>query len=93
MDTATRVIAILADQALLRPDDLSDGMTLEEIGVDSLALAETIFAIEEAFDIHVPFNANEPAAEGFDLSTVGSVIAGVERLIRERDAGEVPGAA
>ena len=34
--------------------------TLEDLGIDSLGLVEAVFAIEEAFDIQVPFNANEP---------------------------------
>ena len=34
--------------------------TLDDLGIDSLGLVESIFAIEEAFDISVPFNANEP---------------------------------
>ena len=34
--------------------------TLEDLGIDSLGLVEAIFAIEEAFDIQVPFNANDP---------------------------------
>lgn len=81
MDVADRVIAILAEQALLEPSDVRPEMTLTEIGVDSLALVETIFAIEEAFDVAVPFNANDPAGGDFDISTVQSVIDGVERLV------------
>jgi len=45
---------------------------------------ESIFAIEEAFDISVPFNANEPEASDFDISSVGAIIAGIERLIAEQ---------
>ena len=37
----------------------------------SLGLVEAIFAIEEAFDIQVPFNANDPERSEFDISTVG----------------------
>ncbi|GAB1363747.1 hypothetical protein MASR1M32_29830 [Rhodobacter sp.] len=44
-------------------------------------MVEAIFAIEEAFGISVPFNANEPEASGFDISTVGAVVAGVRRLV------------
>ena len=35
-----------------------------------LGLVEAIFAIEEAFDIQVPFNANDPERSEFDISTV-----------------------
>lgn len=58
--------------------------TLESLGIESLGLVESIFAIEEAFDISVPFNANEPEASDFDISSVGAIIAGIERLIAEQ---------
>lgn len=84
MSIKDQVIAIIAEQAVLEPSDISMSSTLEELGIDSLGLVESIFAIEEAFDISVPFNANEPSASDFDISTVASIIAGVERLKREQ---------
>jgi len=44
---------------------------------------ESIFAIEEAFDIQVPFNANEPDAGDFDISSVAAIIKAVEGLVAE----------
>ena len=55
-----KVVAILAEQAVLEPGDVRMEATLEDLGIDSLGLVEAIFAIEEAFDIQVPFNANDP---------------------------------
>jgi hypothetical protein len=43
-------------------------------------LVECIFAIEEGFDITVPFNANDPSASDFDISSVGAIIAAVKQL-------------
>ena len=60
MDTRERVIAIIAEQALLDPSDVREDMTLADLGIDSLGVVESIFAIEEALDISIPFNANEP---------------------------------
>lgn len=85
-DLHGRVVAILAAQALREPDGLTPGTTLESLGIDSLGLAEVIFAIEESFDVSVPFNANEPDAGGLDLSTVGSVCRAVELLVRRQAA-------
>lgn len=76
-----RVIKIIADQAFLAASDVSDTATLEELGLDSMALVEAIFSIEEAFDIQVPFNANEPQASDFDISSVATIIAAVETLV------------
>ncbi len=82
-----QVLAILAHQALCDPADIAPGATLESLGIDSLGEAEIIFAIEEAFDVTVPFNANTPRASGgFDLNTVEGVVAGVEALLRARGA-------
>ena len=85
MSVRDRVIAIIAEQAVLDVSEVKPEMTLQDLGIDSLGLVESIFAIEEAFDISVPFNANEPSEnQGFDISTVGSIIAAVEKLVAEQ---------
>ncbi len=55
------VIAILAKQLLLPPGEIARDARIDELGLDSLGKVEAIFAIEEHFGIHVPFNANAPA--------------------------------
>ena len=84
MDTRERVIAIIAEQALLDPSDVGEDMTLADLGIDSLGVVESLFAIEEAFDVSIPFNANEPEKSDFDISSVARVIEGVERLVQGR---------
>ncbi|WP_425070381.1 acyl carrier protein [Sagittula sp. S175] len=86
MDVKEQVIAIIAEQAMLEPSDITMESTPESIGIDSLGLVESIFAIEETFDISVPFNANEPEASDFDISSVATIVAGIERLIAEKAA-------
>lgn len=79
-----QVVAIIAEQAVLEVSDVSMEASLEDLGIDSLGLVESIFAIEEAFDIAVPFNANDPTDSAFDVSSVASVIAAVEGLVAEQ---------
>lgn len=79
-----RVIAILAEQAGLDPSDVRPDATLQDLGVDSMGLVEAIFAIEEAFEIQVPFNANDPAGTDFDVGSVASIVAAVESLVAAR---------
>ncbi|WP_375570972.1 phosphopantetheine-binding protein [Seohaeicola saemankumensis] len=86
MSIQDKVIAIIAEQAVLEPSDVTVDSTLEDLGIDSLALVESIFAIEEAFDITIPFNANEPEKSDFDISSVAAIIAGIEKLVAERDS-------
>ena len=77
------VIEILARQLLLPVAEISTEARVEELGLDSLGQVEAIFALEERFDISVPFNANEPDQPDFDFQSVGSIVAGVERLLPE----------
>ena len=84
MSIQDQVIAILAEQAVLEPSDVTMASTLEDLGIDSMGVVESIFAIEEAFDVSVPFNANQPEASDFDISSVASIVAGIERLKAEQ---------
>ncbi|CUI00827.1 MULTISPECIES: acyl carrier protein [Leisingera] len=84
MSTQDKVIAIIAEQAVLEPSDVTLDSTLEDLGIDSLGLVESIFAIEEEFDISIPFNANEPGKSDFDISTVAAIVAGIDKLILEK---------
>lgn len=86
MSIKDQVIQIIAEQAVLEPSDVTMESTLEDLGIDSLGLVESIFAIEEAFDIQVPFNANEPDASDFDISSVASIIDGIEKLVAEQSS-------
>lgn len=80
MSIKEQVIAIIAEQAMLEPGDVKLDHTLDDIGIDSMGLVESIFAIEETFDISVPFNANEPAASDFDISSVAAIVDAVVQL-------------
>jgi acyl carrier protein len=86
MDVQDRVIAIIAEQAMLEPSDVTLESTPEELGIDSLGLVESIFAIEETFDISIPFNANDPQGSDFDISSVGQIVAGIRKLMAEQHA-------
>lgn len=85
-DIQSKVIAIIAEQAVLDVGDVKLDSTLADLGIDSLGLVESIFAIEEAFDISVPFNANEATQPDFDISSVGAIVSAVKKLIAQRPA-------
>jgi acyl carrier protein len=84
MSVTDKIFEIIAGQAVLEPSDVTMESTLEDLGIDSLGLVESIFAIEEEFDITVPFNANEPTNSDFDISSVAKIIEGVERFLKEQ---------
>ncbi|PPR63753.1 MAG: Acyl carrier protein [Alphaproteobacteria bacterium MarineAlpha4_Bin2] len=74
------IFEIIADKAAVEREKIVSASSLQELEIESLDVVEIIFAIEEKFDIHVPFNANDQELE-FD--TVGDVIKAVENLIEE----------
>ena len=79
-----QIIEIIAEQAVLEVSDVSLDQSLQDLGIDSLGLVESIFSIEEKFDIEVPFNANEPEKSNFDISSVQAIITAVETLVKEQ---------
>ena len=86
MDVQEKITEIIAEQAMVEPSEIQPDQSLEELGLDSLALVEVVFGIEEAFDISVPFNANDPSESDFDISTVNAITAGVKQLIADKES-------
>lgn len=81
-----RVIGIIAEQAMVDASEITTETAFEDLGLDSLAMVEVVFGIEETFDVSVPYNANEPSESDFDLSSVGAVVSAVERLLGDKGA-------
>lgn len=84
MNVEKKVIEIIAELAVLEVKDVSLDSSLDSLGIDSLGLVESIFAIEETFDIQIPFNANDPQNSDFDISSVATIIAGIQELVAKK---------
>ena len=83
-EVTERVRRIVAEQAMVEPEAVRNDTTPEELGLDSLGLVEVVFGIEEAFDVTIPYNANDPSESEFDISNFGRMAEGVRRLVAER---------
>lgn len=77
------VFEILLSHAENKPDSMDAGTVLSEAGIDSLALVEIIFDLEEKFDITIP---NPDEIEGMDtaFNTAGDVVKAVQTLLAEK---------
>ena len=84
MNVEKKVIEIIAELAVLEVEDVSLDSSLDSLGIDSLGLVESIFAIEETFEIQIPFNANDPQNSDFDISSVATIIAGIQELVAKK---------
>ena len=78
-----RVLEILTNHGQLTSEDISMSSTLESLGIDSVGVVEVIFAIEEEFDINIPYNANETLSKRLDFSNVLSIVELVSELVRD----------
>jgi acyl carrier protein len=66
------VMQIISKQLKIPLERLTPGTALQDLGVASLDFIEIIFALEEKFDISIPYNANEaPNADKGDAASVG----------------------
>jgi len=80
---AARVSEIIAAHAQRPLAELGPDVRLDALGLDSLKMVETVFAIEEAFDVTIPFSTGPEEGSG-DMTTVGEVIAVVRDLFAAR---------
>jgi len=88
MTTAARIIAMLVKDFKVDPDRLSPDARLEDIGIDSIGVAELLFNIEDEFHLKLP---DVP----LDLATFGDVVRYVDEQIAAQTTPptEVPASA
>ena len=79
VDIADRIMDIIAKEAKQDRAKLSLDTRLEELKIESLDLVQILFAIEDQFDVYVPYND-----EAYKLETLRDVVDGVNRLIAEK---------
>ena len=76
------VFEILMKYAKNAPQTISADTVLEEIGLGSLEVVESVFDLEEKFDITIP-NPGEMAEVDTRFKTAGEVVVAVQQLIAQ----------
>ena len=79
------IIDIIAKQSPADVSNVSLDSTMADLEVDSLGMVEIIFALEEKYDVEIPFNANESESVGANPKTVGEVVVAVRELIAQKN--------
>lgn len=82
MTVLDTVKEIVAKQLHCDTATIHENTDLAEAGYESLDVIETVFALEEAFGIDIPFNANN--AEEIETRTVGDLVALTETMIAKQ---------
>lgn len=81
------IIEIVAKQAKADPAKLTRETKLSELDLQSIDIVELVFAIEEKFDIEVPYSPSDQNTAGISFQTVGEVSDAVEKLVSEQHPG------
>jgi acyl carrier protein len=81
MTTLQSIQAILQADYHLAPEALQPHAALEDLAIDSLAVIELMFAVEDKFHITVP---SEPLATRGEFKTVGDLVEYVDTLIAKQ---------
>lgn len=87
-DVTREVIEVIAKQAKADPAQVTRETELADLHLESLDTVELIFALEEKFNIEIPFNANEAAAAGIIFATAGDVIDAVAKVVAGQGGGK-----
>lgn len=86
MSVEDKVTSVLAGKALRDPSSLRPTDRLADIGVDSVAMLEVLFILEDAYDIDIALPERSPTRSGFADVTVADLVAEVGRRVAERAA-------
>ena len=91
MDSVIDEVRLIISRQLKIPvESLHHNTKLQDLGVESLDFIEIVFALEEKFDVSIPYNANETSAAGKSesapvgsgkLETIEQISAAVKELL------------
>jgi acyl carrier protein len=82
VDVTNGVIELVSGKVRNKHGPLRMSDALDTLGLDSLNVLELTFALEEKFNIEIPFNAST----AFDFKTVGELVHAVEGLVAKKTA-------
>jgi acyl carrier protein len=72
--TFDAVAAVLVDKFHVPADQAQPDTTLDQLGLDSLALMEFVFAVEDRFDVRIPEDRLDPRQAGVTLEQLAALL-------------------
>ena len=78
------IFELVAKQAKADPAVLRRETKLADLNLQSIDVVELVFAIEEKFDIEVPYTPSDQNAAGISFQSVGEIIDAVDKLVAEQ---------
>ena len=78
-----KVLELVGEQAGIDPKEVSLNSKFEELNLDSVAIVELVFVLEETFKISIPFEGLDESELKKNFNTVSSLINLLEDLLQK----------
>ena len=78
-----KVLELVGEQAGIDPKEVSLNSKFEELNLDSVAIVELVFMLEETFKISIPFEGLDESELKRNFNTVSSLINLLEELLQK----------
>ncbi len=72
--TFDAISAVLVGQFHVEPTGVRPDVALDQLGLDSLALMEFVFAVEDRFDVRIPEDRLDPRQAGVTLEQLAVLL-------------------
>jgi acyl carrier protein len=72
--TFAAMSAVLVEQFHVDPATVQPAAALDQLGLDSLALMEFVFAVEDRFDVRIPEDRLDPREAGVTLERLAGLL-------------------
>lgn len=80
-DIEASLLEIIKNHAVGLTGELTRDTAVSDLGIDSFAIVEIIYEVEEKLGVEVPFNANENPFG--DMKSVGDLIDALDALMKK----------
>ena len=78
-----KVLELVGEQAGLDPKEVSLNSKFEDLNLDSVAIVELVFTLEETFKISIPFEGLDESELKRNFNTVSSLINLLKNLLQK----------
>ena len=76
-----QVLELIAEQAGIEPKEISLSSKFEDLNLDSVAIVELIFLLEERFEVSIPFEGLDESELKRNFYTVSNLINHLKGLV------------
>jgi acyl carrier protein len=84
--TFAAIASVLVESFKVDAAQVQPQATLDQLGLDSLALMEFVFAVEDRFDVRIPEDRLDPRQAGVTLEQLATLL---DEAVAARAGGDV----